>query len=268
MIKFSYVKINRPKLDSSNENHKKLSDTFDLLEVYKDKIKSYIYTDINILYDSDDKRFIVSRVQQILSSTLLRSLYIRNGIVDAINSRNLVSLFANLKSFMEVPALLMYLNSLIEQDLSTDEYLEKFSDIVFGNRGDSELNVGERKAVNILTMFEKIEKHMKKISNPKNVKDVDKKTSKVMTDFYTLVCNASHPNYDAHDMIGYLDDQRGLWIGLSVEDFKKRMVDDALWYTPPVTITITMIEYICKLISGQKKINNFNNLPSLKYLEQ
>jgi len=47
----------------------------------------------------------------------------------------------------------------------------------------------------------------------------------------------------------------------------KKIVDDVLWYTPPLTMTISMIEYICKLISNQKKVDNFNNLSSPKYLE-
>lgn len=91
--------------------------------------------------------------------------------------------------------------------------MEKFLDIVFGNRGDSQFRVGTRDSKNIMTMFEKIEKHMKKVFS-KNEENKDEKIHTLLTDFYALVCNASHPNYDAHNMIGNFDYNKSLWRGL------------------------------------------------------
>lgn len=263
-VKFPYPKINKPSLDLNDEDHEKLNETFDLIEGYKDKINTYIFTDITLTYNTGDERFILARIQQILSSTLLRSLYIRNGIVDSINSRNIVSLFANLKSFMEVPALLMYLHSLLDQNLSAEELLEKFSHIVFGNKGDNQLRVGTKESVNILTMFEKIEKYMKTITSTAEG-NKDEQVHTAMTDFYALVCNASHPNYDAHDIIGVFDRDKGIWRGLGPKEFKKEMVDGAPRYKPPLYLTIIMIEYICKLMVVHKKVNSFKELTNPRF---
>ena len=253
-------------MDLNNITDKNTSETLDLLEKYKDKIKPYIFTDIIIARPRADERFIASETQHILSRTLLRSLYIRNGIVDAINSRNMVSMFANLKSFMEIPALLMYLYSLIDTNITPEELSEKFLNIIFGNKGDNQLRVGERDAVNIMTMFEKLDKYMEKISE-KNKGKKDKQITTVMSDFYSLVCNASHPNYDAHDIIGKIDKEKSLWQGLSPKEFKERMITHAPWYTPPLHMTIVMIEHTCQLISSHDKINNFEKLNNPKYLK-
>lgn len=263
---FPCTKINRPKINLKNKTDKNTSETLDLLEGYKDRIKPYIFTDIIIVYPKSDERFILSRIQQILSNTLLRSLYIRNGIVDAINSRNMVSIFTNLKSFMEVPALLMYLYSLIDMNITSEKLLEKFLNIVFGNKGDNQLRVGKRDAVNIMTMFEKLDAHIKKISE-KAGKNKDQRMNTVMSDFYSVVCNASHPNYDAHEMVSEIDRERGLWRGLTPEEFKKRMITYASWYTPSLHMTIVMTERACQLISSHNKVDNFKNLNSPKYLK-
>ena len=88
-----------------------------------------------------------------------------------------------------------------------------------------------------------------------------------MSDFYSLVCNASHPNYDAHEMISRINIKKGLWQGLSPEELKKRMITHAPWYTPPLHMTIVMTEHVCQLISSHNKVNNFKKLNNPKYLK-
>jgi len=264
-VNFPNTKINWPKMDKKNSTDKKTSETFNLLENYRGIISPYIFTNIVISYKSDDERFILSRMQQILSGTLLRSLYVRNGIADAINSRNMVSLFSNLKSFIEVPALLFYFYSVLNENLPNDKLLDKLLNIVFGNKGDGQLRVGTRESVNILSMFEKMDKYIKKLSKKLGGDKKNKDLSTVMTDFYGIVCNASHPNYDAHDIIGIFDSEEGLWRGLEPKEFKKSMITDAPRYTAPLHMTIVMTELACQLISGHKKIDNFKKLKSLNY---
>ncbi len=264
-IDFPYPKINRPKMDLQNESHKKTSETFDLLEQYKDAIKGYIFTDIKIVYDKSDGKFILSRIQQVMSSALLRSLYIRNGMVDAINSRNMVALFANLKSFMEVPAMLAYLYSLIDRKMSQDKLLEKFSDLVFGGRGESQLRVGTREIPNVLTMFKKLDGYIKEM----RIKSTEHKDAihidTVMSDFYETICNASHPNYDAHDVIGGFDIGLGAWIGWTPVELREKILKDAAWYTPSLTMTIVMIETLIKMLNKHEKVKDFQLLDNTLY---
>jgi hypothetical protein len=138
---FPYPKINRPKLSKDNNDYQKILETFDTLESYIEIIGHFIFTDINFDYPKDDKKFILSRMQHIFSSSLHRSLYLRNGIVDAINSRNIVCIFTNLKSFIEVSVYLMQLYSIIESGADQKQLLEKLIDTALGNRG-GEANLG------------------------------------------------------------------------------------------------------------------------------
>ncbi|PJE68790.1 hypothetical protein COU94_00250, partial [Candidatus Shapirobacteria bacterium CG10_big_fil_rev_8_21_14_0_10_38_8] len=71
---------------------------FDIIDSYQDSIKKYIYNDIDIMQSIEEPTFFQSRTQIIISSNLLRSLYLKEGIVTALNENNLPSLYANLKS--------------------------------------------------------------------------------------------------------------------------------------------------------------------------
>jgi hypothetical protein len=262
---FPFPSINRPKKAENEQINQRLSEVFDSLEGYKDKVKPYIFTNIKLSYDRGDERFILSRIQQYLSSVLLRSLYLRNGVVDAINSRNLVSLFANLKSFVEIPAVLAYFLSLLNRNnLNEEGLLELLKPLVLGNRGGGDLRAGKYEAVNILTMFDKLESFMCEIrvnsSNP-----ADPKIDSIMTEFYSLVCNAAHPNYDAHDVSGIFEPDKDWWRGLYPNEFKKRIVEDSAWYTPPLATTIITIEVLTQRIMAHDIVKNFEKLNSSLY---
>jgi len=115
-------------------------------------------------------------------------------------------------------------------------------------------------------MFKKLDKYIKKISE-KAKENKDQRMNTVMSDFYSFVCNASHPNYDAHEIIGKINRKKGLWRGLALEEFKKRIITHVAWYTPPLHITIATTERVCQLISSHNKVNNFRKLNNPKYLK-
>ena len=50
IIDFPNPKINRPKLDLQNDDYKKISETFDLIESYMDTINPYIFNHYTYLY--------------------------------------------------------------------------------------------------------------------------------------------------------------------------------------------------------------------------
>ena len=265
--KFPYPKINRPKIDADYKMKSRIEKTFDDLDSYINLVDEFIFTDIKLLYDEGDERINLSRVQQIVSSALLRSLYLRNGIVDSINSRNMVSIFTNLKSFIEVPAFLAFLYSKLESKISGKEFLNVLVKIAMGNRGNGELRVGNLDSPNILTMFEKLDKHIKTMKKNTNNKNTITPFGSVMEDFYGVVCNVAHPNCDAHDVIGFFDTEKGLWQGLEPSVIKERMITEFNWYSPSLNMTITTIKYFSDFITSHHKINNFEKLNSPYYFD-
>lgn len=261
---FPFPKINRPKKTGDEEIDARLNDVFDRLEGYLKNIKPFIFTDIKLIYDQNDDCIILSRIQQNLSNVLLRSLYIRNGIVDSINSRNTVALFSNLKSFIEVPAMLAHLLSIIDnKDLKIEFVKDSLSSMALGNRGNGSLRVGHLDAVNVITMFKKLDNFINKLRSEKS----DTYNNSIMSDFYDLVCNSSHPNYDAHDIIATFEPDKEQWRGLSPEDLKYNFVFESARYTPPIILAIAMTEALADIIFNCDMVNCFKKLDSPLYFE-
>lgn len=265
--RFPYPKINRPKISADHKMKSRVDNTFDNLDNYINLVNKFIFTDIILLYNEEDERINLSRVQQIISCALLRSLYIRNGIVDAINSRNMVSIFTNLKSFIEIPAFLAFLYSKLESKISEKEFLDELAKIALGNRGDGELRAGNLDSPNILTMFKKLDGYIKKMRENTCNKNTVRSVDLAMKDFYDVVCNVAHPNCDAHDVIGLFDNKRGLWRGLEPSVIKERMITEFNWYSPSLNTTIIMIEYFSNSISNYHKINSFKKMNSPHYFD-
>lgn len=262
---FIYPEVYRPVIDTSTEMGKRISDTFDSLENYKSLVKEFIFTNILLAFDEGDERVNLARVQHILSSALLRSLYLRNGMVEAINSGNMVSLFANLKSFIEIPAFLAHLYSLLDKNKSESELLDELVKIAMGNRGSSKLRVGYTEITNVKTMFEKLDKLINKWAQESGNTNPKASSDKIMSSFYDVVCNASHPNYDAHDVIGTFDVEKQLWRGFESQEVKKRILSEFNWYSPPLNVAISVIEHLSRSIMKHPKIKSFEKLNNPLY---
>lgn len=260
-VNFPFPKINRPKKSGDKTVDTELNMVFDSLDRYLNIIKPYIFTDIKLAYDENDDRFILSRVQQNLSNILLRSLYIRNGIVDSINSRNTVSLFSNLKSFIEVPAMLAHIFSLVNNSLDKKLIKNSLISMALGNKGEGSLRIGRVEAVNILTMFKKLDDFINQLKR----KGGSSENDMIMSDFYGLVCNATHPNYDAHDITAKFEVDRGYWRGLLPEEFKKNFISESSRYKPPLMVSIIMIEALSKRILKCNTVDNFEKLDNILY---
>lgn len=264
-INFPFPKVNRPKKTGDAENDTRLNEVFDRLEGYLKNIKPFIFTDIKLIYDQNDDRVILSRIQQNLSNVLLRSLYIRNGIVDSINSRNTVALFSNLKSFIEVPAMLAHLLSIIDnKDLKTESVKDSLSSMALGNRGSGSLRVGHLEAVNVTTMFKKLDNFINKLGGKKS----DTDNTSIMSDFYDLVCNSSHPNYDAHDIIATFEPDKEQWRGFLPDELKYNFVFESARYTPPIVLAIVMTETLANTIFNSAMVDYFKKLDNTLYFEQ
>lgn len=260
---FLDIKLIRPVIPPSSYEYEGVSETFDLLEGYIDQLESYIYTDINYQYDPSDERLIPARIQEILSSTLLRSIYLRNGLIEAINTQNILSVFAILKSFMEIPALLAHLYSLMERDLKPDDYLKCLQQISLGNKiskkDSGKLRIGHIDSVNILTMFETLDRYIAE----NETESLESRTP--MTDLYGVICNASHPNYDAHSAVRRLGTGDMKWSGLSLAEFKNQIAIDVFWYKPALKLSLITIPFFAKMITDHCSIDGFKLLKSPRF---
>lgn len=254
------TKIIRFNISEKVESLDEVKNDFDIIDGYKDSIKKYIYNDISIVYSIDDPAFFQSRVQVFLSSILSRSLFLKEGLVVALNENNLPSLFSILKSFLEIPAMLGYIFYTLERDIPKEETLEIFSSLAMGNKEAGSLSLGSCKAVNILTMFEKLELILNKIELETKGKRGLISTGQIMSDFYKDICNSGHPNYNAHLTVGNFDNN-GAWQILKVKK-------EEFWggYKPHLLTAIAVIIFMCKKIVAHPKVNNFSDLKNKLYL--
>ena len=98
--------------------------TFDLIDDFSDIISPYIYTNIKITdYTESIETAFQSRLQQVMSEILLRSLRLKDGMVSALNEGNFPAYYASLKSFLEIPAVLGYIAYTISEN---DDYKENW----------------------------------------------------------------------------------------------------------------------------------------------
>ena len=233
---------------------------FDIIDSYQDSVKKYIYNNIDVMQSIDEPTFFQSRIQLSLSSILLRSLYLKEGIVIALNENNLVSLYANLKSFLEIPAILVYILYAIGRNISNEEMREVFTDFTLGNKEAGALSLGSRKAVNVITMFEKLKLVLPQEESEIGGKKESTNVGQIAFDFYQDICNYGHPNYNAHFGIVGNFDKNGVWRILEgkKEDF---------WngYKPHLLTAIETIIFLCQKIVKHPKANNFTNLKNKLY---
>ena len=190
----------------------------------------------------------------------MRSLYLKEGIIVAFNENNLVSLYANLKSFLEIPSMLGYILYTIGRNISKEEMLEIFTDLTMGNKEAGTLSIGGRNAINIITMFEKSELVLPKKELETEGKKELINVGKILFDFYKDVCNYGHPNYNAHFGIVGDFDKNGVW---RILEGKK----EEFWggYKPHLLAAITVIIFLCERVLKHPNVDNFSGLKNSHY---
>jgi hypothetical protein len=254
------TKIIRFNINEKIEPPDEVKKDFDIIDGYEDSIKKYIYDNISVMQSIDEAAFFQSRVQLSLSSILLRSLYLKEGIVVALNENNLASMYSNLKSFLEIPAMLGYVLYSLGRNISNEETLEIFTDLTMGNKEAGVLSSGSRRAVNVITMFEKSELVLPKkeleAEGKKNLINV----GQIIFDFYQDICNYGHPNYNAHFGIVGNFDKNGVW---RIQEGKREEV----WggFKPHLLTAIETIKFLCEKIVNHHRASNFTDLKNKLY---
>lgn len=259
-------KIERYELIGSAKEVTIVENDFDIIDNYKNSISDYVYTDIKITdYTEPIEKAFQSRLQQVLSEVLLRSLMLKDGLVFALNDQNFPTYYATLKSFLEIPAVLGYVADKIYKSSDYKEIISLINTVHLGNRDAGSYPVGTVKAINILTMFKSLDKIVKEIGCAGKTDDEKIKIMQaedVLTSVYSDVCNFGHANFNSNLSIGILG-KDGVWKAKTDATGYK----NELWafYMTGFIIGIKTIQMLCHRITRNSKVNNFKLLSSQKY---
>jgi len=262
------TKIIRYTLRDNIKNQTNAEKDFDIIDGFKGLIEKYIFTDIQMTDDSEpiEKAF-QSRLQILMSSVLLRTLLLKEGLVVALNENNFPSYYAILKSLLEVPAMLGYIADLINHSNDYQKIIPIINKLYLGNREAGGYTVGSVDQINILTMFEKLDELMKEIEASRDEYSEDKKkeikeSEDILTSSYKDVCNFGHINHNAHLSIGILG-KDGVWRAKrDVSGYKEELY---AFYMPSFIATLELIDLISGIIAKNKKVSDFNLLSNPLY---
>jgi len=258
---YKNVKIQRFTLHENARDDFDSEADFDLIDGFKDFVAPYIFTDILMTdwHDSIEKAF-QSRLQILMSSVLLRALLLKNGLVISLNENNFPSFYADLKSFLEVPALLGYLTYEIYHDSDYNSLIPKINKISLGNRSAGNFEVGTVKQLSVLTMFEKFDRVIKDMAVSDHKITVQEEG--ILKTMYEDVCNFGHINYNAHLSIGRLGLDNIWRAKRDVDGYKEELYG---FYMPGFIMAIEAIFLSTSLIMRNPKVKNFSLLTNQSY---
>lgn len=233
-----------------------LAKEFDLIDGYFEEVRKYIYTDIAMTDHIQPVEIALkNRLQMIMSTVLIRSLLLKDGIVQALNEANFPSFYAGLKSFMEISGLLGYLADLVRENEDHKKILEKMMPLYLGNREAGNFPVGDVSATNTLTMFSKADRILANVS-----REVISRDDAILSTSYADVCNFGHPNFNAHLSIGGIRRRTNKWE--AKRDAGGYKTELHAFYMPPLIISIRSILLFCHQIVRAPKVNHFEGLDS------
>ncbi len=242
---FPYPKLNLPRALKDSKVH---IESFRDVENYIDSVAPFIYTDIDLNPASPPSQSVRSWIQKIMSASLVRSLYIRNAVVDSINSRNIVGLYLGLKAWLEVVGLLAFILEMFEKRYSDDDLFKKVKPLALGNRGKGNLRIGSIEATNVLSLLESANRY---VSNLKAHSSYGKQADVIntfFTDYYDTASNPTHPSFDAHELVGHLvPDKEGIWQVYDPDVFKENLSKELPQYGG-LLMAATFIPHICQQI--------------------
>jgi hypothetical protein len=263
---FNNTKINRYELHGGMKDKVDVLNDFNQIDNFKDSIKKYIYTDIILTNRSEliEKAF-QSRLQILQSETLLRALMLKEGMVVALNNNNFPSYYAALKSFLEIPAVLGYVTDLIYNNKDYEKIILDINRLHMGNREAGSFPTGNVKAINILTLFEKLDRVFKDIGCSEKTKEECEKIKageNILTSIYADICNFGHTNFNANMCIGILHSNSTWEAKKDLTGYKKE-----LWsfYMVGFLIGMDIISMLCATISRNEKVDGFNLMNSPHY---
>jgi len=185
-----------------------------------------------------------------------------------LNNDNLPSVFSNLKSFLEIPALLGHVYHILEN--SYENLNLELSTLYLGNKNSNTglLAIGKIEQKNILTMLEKADKEFLKIEHKDSISyanAIKDRNNYILKMCYADSRNFSHINWNAHAILSHMNKEGNWSIRKDLNESKKVHYSD---YMNPLLISIIMIEYFLNKIVEHNKVKKFDLLDnSLAELE-
>ncbi|MEN9558482.1 MAG: hypothetical protein RL141_851 [Candidatus Parcubacteria bacterium] len=263
MRDFPNPKLNLPKeFKDSTDAH--MNRSLDAVASYLESIGHYIYTDIDLNYTVADPKHIHTWIQRLISANLLRSLYLRNAFVEMFNSRNTTGIYLPLKAWFETAALLASILDLLSKDLNADELHKKLEPFMLGNRGKGTLRVGEVDSVNVQTMIEKGDEYLEKMAKRDARIKSDSGLDKFFTNYYDVASNPTHPSFDAHEIVGGIQ-EGGIWHAKDSNEIRRDVVERYRHYAG-LLLTPMFVKSLCeKLFEIEGKY--FDTLKNPRYFE-
>ena len=268
ILMYKNIKIDRFELYEKVKKDIDSETEFKNIDDFKDSIKQYIFTDINLTDHTKPIEYAFqSRLQLLESETLLRGLMLKEGMVESLNNNNFPSYYAILKSFLEIPAVLGYITHLIYNKDKFEEIIPEINILHLGNREAGSFPTGSVKAKNVLTMFEKLDEVFKSLACADKTKEECmeiRKSENILTSTYADVCNYGHANFNANLSIGILTDD-----GWKARNSSKGYKEE-LWafYMPGFSVGMNTIKIMCSLIGRNEKVQNFNLMGSQPYFKE
>ncbi len=253
---FPYPKLNLPIRLKLLEKDSEMS-KFQPITDYIHLVSDFIYTDIDIT--GKDSSLMHAWVLRVISSNLIRSLYIRNSFVDGVNSRNIYSMQLASKALFETVGLLASILDLIEKNDPPEVFMSKLEPYALGNRAKGDYMVGNVEAINVATLIEKADKYFTKFSKEIGV-DFEKN---FFINFYDNSSSASHPCYDSYEYIGTMNE--GTWSAFSIEVFKEQLLTRRYIYIG-AQVSQACISNICKKIFA-KYCDEFKRVSAVKFFD-
>ncbi len=259
--KFPNPKLNLPK-ELRNSKDEAKNKSFNAVDCYVSMVGKYIYTEIDLNYEASDPMKVHAWIQRIVSSLVLRSLYLRNEFVETINSENAVALYLPLRAWFEVTGALAYILEILEKKLSPEDLSEEMKPFALGNKYKGKLKVGSVEVKNVLTMIEKGNRYLDNMKKESKARERENEVETFFTDYYDTASNASHPSFDAHEIIGSLE-KNGIWCAKETGRIKNVIVTDLPGYGGLLMAPL-FIANICEKIFELEK-DNFAKVKSKKY---
>lgn len=253
-------KFPNPKLNLTLylKNLKEKEYIFMYTDQYLNLVKDFIFTEIDLNYLDTSPERVHAWLQRIISSSLFRSLYIRNSFVDCFNARNLVGMMLPLKAWFEIVGFLASILNLLKRKISEEELYEELLPYCLGNKGKGNMRIGTVEAKSVAKMMEEANKYIK------NLQSKNTKSETFFTDFYDVASNPTHPSFDAHEIISGLGDP-GIFRIKNTNQIKSQ-IDESLPMYGGLMLSSIHIRHICQKIFAIEK-EHFSKLNSQKYFQ-
>jgi hypothetical protein len=166
---------------------------------------------------------------------------------------------------METVAVLGYVCELIYRSDNLEEIIPVINQIALGNRPSGMIPTGSVQSINVMTMFDKLDRVIADISSVDHTPEESEALrgrEKIMTDLYSDICNFGHPNMNANLSIGILGRDNTWRAKRNVDGYKRELY---AFYMPGFTIAISTIQMLCARITRNPKVSQFGLLANELY---